>query len=108
MPAAERIVLELADGVAIVLPGNPGEATLRLDVSDSINADKTQIMDIGSARTLPNADAIKTIVTAGAATATRTLAVDKTVAMCTHATDTGVHLILSPRFDSTAAYQRLA
>ncbi len=107
---------ELADDLRACAAALPpvadwsGEATLRLDVNDS--ADKTQVMDIGATRTVPNADAIKTMMTAGAATATRTLAADKTAvmtatAMRTRATDTGVHLILSPRFDSSDAYQRL-
>ncbi len=107
---------ELADDLracAAALPpaaDTSGESTLRLD--GGTEADKTQFMDIGAVQTVPNADATKTMMVAGVGAATRTFAADKTAVisatpMRTRATDTGVHLILSPRFDSTVAYQRM-
>ena len=73
-------------------PGAPladMDATIRLDAASA----ETQRIDIDAARTEANGDAIKTMASA-------------TVAR-TRATDTGVHLILSRRFDSAQAVQRL-
>ena len=76
------------------------------------NSEATLRLDSGSAQTQPNGDAIKTGTLGAGTTKTRPPEEDKTVvsapATRTRATDTGVHLILSRRFDSSEALQRLA